>query len=370
MKGIKKIGTLIIAIVFLFACDSDKQGSMSCLQDYDLTLLLNQMANENVDPAYENFASSALAMQMAANDLMNDKSLETLQTLRQAFEQCYLDYIYAAFFVFGPAEQLGFRERVNSFPLNLGQLTTSIENENYEFNTSGQFDQGLPALDYFLYGTGASDAEILEALTSDQKVSTYLLAVVEDLRIVGDQTLEEWKEIKPDFINDVGTSAGSSFSNIINSWNEEYEYTKRERIGIPSGALTLGFANPDKVESFYSGISLDLIRASMQAAEQIFKGISAKNGEDGEGMEDLLNYVNAEREGQSLSEVITNQYDQIENDLNELSELRFSDLVQEEQDKVNDLYISASQQVLYQKTDLASMLCVAITYVDNPSDSD
>ena len=46
------------------------------------------------------------------------------------------------------------------------------------------------------------------------------------------------------FINNTGTAAGTSLSLIINGLNENYEMIKREKLGVPSGVLTLDFPNP------------------------------------------------------------------------------------------------------------------------------
>ena len=364
-----KVLFYLVPFMLLTSCTSDSENEMSCTGDYDQKVLLAHMADQLIIPSVQSFEAQAQEMNQAISSFVNTTDETTLEQAQNSFKEAYIQYQRLAQFNFGPADQLNFRERVNNFPVNENQLVTSIENEDYDFSLSMQYDQGFPALDYLLFGQG-SQGETVDRYVNEEKLQTYTEAVSEDIANTASLLSTQWQEYREEFIDRTGTAAGASLAQMVNSWNEEYEITKRDRLGIPSGQVTLGFANPTKVEAYYSGLSIALLHSSLQAAQKVFVGESLEQGTDGPGLADLLDHVGAEKEGRALSEIILSQYQIIDEKLLALPNSRLSDLVDSEKQAVEELYIEASRQVLYKKTDLPSMLCIAITYVDNPSDSD
>ena len=365
-----KILLPFLTVALLSSCTTDNDDGMSCVGDYDQKALLTHMADEMILPSVESFSKEASDLNASIERFLETKDPGDLELARNAYVEAYINYQYLAQFLFGPAEQLNFRERVNNFPVNEGQLLTSIENEDYDFSLSMQYDQGFPALDFLLFGQG-SNSETTERYTENDKYATYLRQVAGDIAATANALEEEWQDYRTEFIDRTGTAAGASLAQLVNSWNEEYEITKRDRLGIPSGQVTLGFTNPDKVEAYYSQISLDLFEASIEAAQEVFLGKSYLSSENGPGLSDVLDHVSAEKDGEALSQIISDQYQIILDDVHALPEgVPLSELVETEKDAVQSLYVEASKQVLHKKTDLPSILCIAITYVDNPSDSD
>lgn len=371
MKYLRIKGLIyLLPFVFLTSCSTDGDNDMSCTGDFDQTALLTHMADELILPSVESFSSEASDLDGRIEQFLETKESGDLQAARNAYVEAYTSYQFLAQFLFGPAEQINFRERVNNFPVNEGQLMTSIENEDYDFSLSMQYDQGFPALDFLLFGQGDT-AETTDRFSSNDKYASYLREVAGDIAATAEELKEEWQDYRLEFIDRTGTAAGASLAQLVNSWNEEYEITKRDRLGIPSGQVTLGFTNPDKVEAYYSQISLDLLKTSIEAAKQVFEGQSFQSNEDGIGLSDVLDHVSAEKDGRALSQIISDQYQMILDNAQALPEdVPLSELVETEKDAVQSLYVEASKQVLHKKTDLPSVLCIAITYVDNPSDSD
>lgn len=364
-----KIFVWALTVSLLLSCSTDSDDSMSCVGDYDQKTLLTHTADELILPSVETFSEDASELNGSIEQFLETKQSADLGLARNAFIKAYISYQRVAQFLFGPAEQLNFRERLNNFPVNENQLLTSIENEDYDFALSMQYDQGFPALDYLLFGLGDNGATT-EIFANNDKHIAYLRQVAGDIAGTADELNQEWQDYRLEFIDRTGTAAGASLPQLVNSWNEEYENTKRNRLGIPSGQVTLGITNPTKVEAYYSQISMDLLKASLDAAQKVFEGKSFQSSVDGPGLSDLLDHVGAEKEGENLSKIILDQYQKIQDKLNALEQESLSELVENDKEGVEALYIEASKQVLHQKTDLSSILCIAITYVDNPSDSD
>ena len=183
------------------------------------------------------------------------------------------------------------------------------------------------------------------------------------------QTHDTWKNgYRDSFVTKTGTAAGNSLSQIINSWNENYELIKRNKIGVPSGVLDLNFPLADKVEAVYSGISSSLAVEALNASLSLYLG-KGKDGIDRVGLDDFLNEINAEKNEKTLDEVIQEQF---ANAINAVSALPdpLSEAIENDEMPTVLAYNEITKQVINIKTDLPSVLCISITYVDNPSDSD
>jgi predicted lipoprotein len=307
-------------------------------------------------------------MQTAADVFTNNPDASNLQILRNDWFTSYVSAQTATLYNFGPAADVFLRSSVNNFPLDVDAINANIQSGNYDLNMPDAYDKGFPALDYLLYGIGADDTEILSKYTTDPnaaKYIQYLTDIVEDIVTRVDDALKGWAEDGYDatFNTNTGTAAGTSLSLLVNQFNESYELIKRDKIGIPSGVLTLGFTNPNKVEAFYSGRSLELATAALEASEQFYLGGS------GMGLDDLVTTIGVMKNDQPLNDVIKAQFTAAKNALAALTG-KLSDEVTDNTSTVETAYNELSKQVVNIKTDMPSVMCVSITYVDNPSDSD
>jgi len=315
-------------------------------------------------PAYAELESSSATLDAAAQTFAEAPSTTSLEALREAFRTAYLDWQAVAQYEFGPAEERALRATLNNFPLNEDALESKIAAADYDFANSNTFDKGFPALDYLLYGLGDGTADAVVSELSATAHMDFLTAQTAFIAEAVEATHEAWTGgYLSSFVDNTGTAAGSSLSLIINNLNEHYETIKRDKIGIPSGVVTLGFTNPEDVEAPYSGLSLDLAEAATEAAQLFY------TGGNGAGLDDYLEAVNATKEGESLNTRILAQFDSA---LAALAKVNgpLREAVDEENEVVVMAYNELTRQIVNIKTDLPSVLCVSITYIDNPSDSD
>jgi hypothetical protein len=92
-------------------------------------------------------------------------------------------------------------------------------------------------------------------------------------------------------------------------------------------------------------------------------------GKNGVGLDDYLRTVGTMKGNETLDAVIQNQFTSALNALDALSN-PLSETVNTNNAAVVNAYNELTKQLVYIKTDMPSVLCVAITYIDNPSDSD
>jgi len=365
MKNLNYQFLLLLAVLFS-ACDATVENP--CDVEFDQLAMFQNYANSIIIPAVTDLYNSVNTLETATSNFTNSPTVSTLETLRNTWFDAYIVAQTATMYNFGPAETIFLRSSINNFPLDVDVVNTNIQSGSYDFDMPDAYDKGFPALDYLLYGIGTNEAEILEKYTTHADASKYiqyLSDVVLDIKTRTDAVYAGWNTNGYDatFNTNTGTAAGTSLSLLVNQFNLSYELIKRDKIGIPSGILTLGFTNPNKVEAFYSGRSLELAAVALNAAKEFY------SGGNGIGLDDLVLAIGATKNDESLDLLIKNQFTSAENALAALSG-KLSDEVDNNADDVEMAYNELSKQVIHIKTDLPSVMCVSITYVDNPSDSD
>ena len=100
---------------------------------------------------------------------------------------------------------------------------------------------------------------------------------------------------------------------------------------------------------------------------KFINGIGYSNEENGVGFDDYMNFVNAEYNSESLSNVINNKFNEISNGLNSLND-PLSNEVTINKTGVQEVYQELQQLVPFIKVDMTSALGVLITYQDNDGD--
>jgi predicted lipoprotein len=366
--SLSKFSILLLSLLLLclgVSCDDDTGSSgNACGSNFDQTAMLESYTGTLILGRYLSVVNISNNLIDDANDFLDDPTASTLDEVQNKFLIVYNLWMEAEPFNFGPAADLELRTKLNSFPVNeelVDELVTNGTPVNYAYT----FDQGFPALDYLLFnGTQEEVAGRFTDLPENANRRAYLNDQVSQINQLTNEVLELWGNgYRATFEANSGTAAGTSVSLLINALNEHWENTKRDRLGIPAGVATLGFTNPESVEAPYSGASLELLINAVKANRNFFTNSNSV------GLDDYLNNIDAQKEGTLLTTLIANQY-QVGLDELDRIEGTLKVAVDEDYPDVIAAYGSLVRNIVLLKTDMASMLCVAITYVDNPSDSD
>lgn len=352
---------ILFCFILLLASCGDSGGgnnsSSKCLEGYNQTTLLDNIKNTLILPSEEAHQNKLASLTTSIETLTANPTTSNLTATKTAFKSAYLAFQYVAQYDFGPAETVDYRTSLNNFPADKTVIDNNLNTGVYNFLIEGTFDKGYPALDYLLYANDA--ATTVSNIQNNEKFKKYLRDIVTDMTARTTKVVNAWNgEFGTSFSSNTGTAAGTSLSQIINNWNKNYEITKRDRIGIPAGVLSVGKTNPMNVEAYYSGLSLELIDASIDASEALYNKIDV-----------LLAHVNAQKGDKTLDATIKNQFALIEGKFEKVNG-PLSQAVDNDKEDVLALYKDATQMVLYTKTDLPTALCISITYTENPSDSD
>lgn len=370
----KKILLFLGCIAIVVACSSNDGGEGTEGNNYNRTALLTNWADNIIVPAYENYQAKVQLFLTDANTFTTSPTEANLQATRTSWLEAYKAYQYVAMYVMGKSEEISLKERTNTYPANATGIEANIASGVYDFDLLSQFDkQGFPALDYMLNGLADSDASILAFYTSNTNATqyrAYLTDVATALKVNIDAVVTDWNSgFRDTYVNNNGVSINSSVNKTTNIFVKNFEKDVRTgKIGIPSGVFSSGTLFPEKVEGFYKNdISKELLNVAVKATQDFFNGKHFANTTTGESLKSYLDYLNANRNDQKLSDIINNQFATIITVNNTLIN-SFSEQIVADNSKMINAYDALQQNVVYIKLDMMQALGITIDYVDGDGD--
>mgnify|MGYP005737848937 FL=1 len=124
---------------------------------------------------------------------------------------------------------------------------------------------------------------------------------------------------------------------------------------------------PHLVECYHYGQSLPFAIRAVYSIQQFINGNSYSTNEDGIGLEDYMDFVNAQYNGENLSIATNNQFQLIKDNLSQLNDPLSNEILTNKVN-VSNAYENMQQLVPLIKVDMTSALGVLITYQDNDGD--
>ena len=347
------------ALLLACACGDDDAAGGACSSNADLPALLAEARAA----ALARGASAAAGLDRVGASLQAARAAagpaRATEALRADVAEALLAFADFEPYAYGPDGSLETVARVNPFPLDEAAVAAYLTgaSDGGDFPTAPPaFDRGLPALEYAVFGEGELPAGALD----DPDLDTLISRIRRDL----DRARSAWEDAGA-WPQDGGTAAGSALSVLVNATSRHFEDLRRDRLGTPAGVTTLGFPNPQTVQAPHAGLSLALLRRGVEASRAVFVGDSEATGLDA-----YLGGLDGP-DAASLATDVAAQYDAILAALAAVDE-PLAAAVDDggDRDDVQAAYNALSRQVVNLKTDLPAVACIAITYVDNPSDSD
>jgi len=362
---------VMMALSFTLACgDSGGDDGPDDSDNFDREAMLANWADNIIIPAYDHYLDQLRALQSSKEAFISEPTMDNLSTLRTDFRAAYMAWQQVSMFEIGPAETVTLRNFTNIYPTDVSEIEdhVSMGGANLELPSNND-SQGLPAIDYLLYGVGADDAAILSKL-SETSYQNYLSVVVDRLHTLTDGVRTAWVTdvYRDEFVGASGSSATSSVNKMINDFMFYYEKSLRAgKVGIPAGVFN---GNPlsDRAEAPYAGdLSRELLQASFSSVMGFFRGDHFDNSGRGPSLGQYLDDVQAFKGSIFLSRAISNQSALAQEDI---QKLRTDLKTQVEIDNAAMLtaYDELQELVVLFKVDMFQALNVQVDFVDADGD--
>lgn len=372
-----KLFVLACMAAFLISCKNDpKDNSTPTGSDSDRGLMLKNIADNIIIPAYANFNVKLDNMISKSDAFRADPTTTTLTEFRTAWQEAYIEWQKAALFDFGPALDNSLSSFMNIYPTNVTTINANIASGNASLETFSSYPaQGFPALDYLINGIAATDADIVTLYTTDvdaDKRKAYVLRLTDQMHTKFAAVNNAWNgAYRNTFVASSGMGIYSSTSLMVNGVVFYYErYLRSGKFGIPSGAMVGGTLLPTPVEAYYKkDIGRTLAQTTHQAFIDFFNGKGVLTGTEGPSLKTYLNAVDAKDATTQilLSDIINTQFDVVNTKIAALSEDLSNEVLTNNAAMVA-VYTELQTAVRMMKVDMTSALSITITYADNDGD--
>lgn len=369
-----KMKTIVITSVTLFlstlcftACDPTTEPTGD---SFDRKAMLQNYADNLIKPSFAELQSKVNALQTATGTFTTTVTEQNLTALQTAWKDAYTAFQYANAFNFGPAGEAGTRkklvEEAGTFPVSTTKIESKIAANTTNLNDFDRDARGFLAVEYLLFNLQNDNAAIVTQFASAAR-RNYLTALSAKLKEQTDAVVTAWNDTyTTEFVNDNGTSAGSSTSQLYNEFVASFEAIKNLKLGLPLGKRAPQTeAAPQLVEAYYSGQSLPMLASHLTSIENIWYGRS-RSGQDGVGFKEYLANVEG---GPALITATETQLAAIRTAQNAVpTTTALSVQIAANSAPAESLYTELQKHVRYFKSDMSSLLGIAITFSSGDGD--
>ncbi len=368
MKKLRSI--LVLLTVIISSCDKDNNGSNN--DSFDRGLMLKNYAEHIIIPAYKDVQTAVNQMVAALESFSSDITLQQLENAQTAWVNAYQEWMYANAFNMGPAAEKGLNksmfEEISTFPVSPAKINTAIASGQFNFNDFNRDARGFLALEYLLYaGQEIDNDSVLRLFQHQLERKRYVVDCSKNIQTRINKVISEWENgYLSEFLSKKGTDVGSSTSQLYNEFVKAFETNKNYKIELPLGKRPgQTQAEPQLVEAYYSGKSLDVLKIHLKAMENIYYGKS-KNGTDGIGFIDYLKTVSG---GPALVESTLAQWEQVMLSLQKIpTGSSLSALIKNNPQPVEECRVELQKHTRFFKSDMSSLLGIAITFSSGDGD--
>ena len=363
---------LLLTFLVFAACTSDNEGGGEIDRgenSFDRKAMLANWADNIIIPAFENFESSTQDLQEKTSIFVEDPSEENLVQLKSAYEKAYLDFQTVSMFEIGKAEELNYRNYLNTYPADVNTIISKIESADYNLLITSTFDeQGFPALDFLINGLADNDQEIV-SIYSSEEYKNYLLDVSERINSLTSDVNSSWQgTFRDNFVNNTSSSSTGSVDRFTNDYVMYFEkFLRSGKIGYPAGVFS-GEPSPSNVEALYSeDLSSALYIQSVKSVQDFFNGKYFGSSQTGPSYKQYLDYLDSMKDGQNLSNLINTQFSSILSQASGLDQSLKSQ-VQTNNTEMLKAFDELQKQVVLLKVDMMQALSISVDYVDSDGD--
>lgn len=338
-----------ILLIGLLACNKDKNIENT----FDRKGLLQEVATQLIKPSFSTLKIKVDSLAWGADIFTQNPNPTNLAQIQRIWENTYNAYQYACAYNFGAAGEEGLRkglvEEIATFPINTTKIETAITNNNTNFNDFNRDARGFLAVEYLIFD-GAQDFQV-------QNRKNYLIGLVNHIKARVGEVVTSWEgTYLQTFIDNDGTSAGSSTSVLYNEFVKSFEGLKNFKVALPLGKRAgQTQTEPTRVEAYYSGKSLKMLKTHLQALEGIWRK--------------FIPYLQSVEGGNALIASTESQLTAVKNTLQAIPETpAFSTQIQNSPTSLDSLFTELQKLTRYFKSDMSSILGIAITYSSGDGD--
>ena len=363
---------LTLISILLFSCETQTGNVDDRIDNFSRIALLENLTNNIIVPNNKNLQSNLEELNNILINFTNNQTQTNLSELRNTYVDTYIAWQSVEMFNLGKAEEIDYTKAMNTYPCNTTTINNNITEQAYDFNDANWpswASQGLPALDYMLYGLD-SDSNLIINNYTDQvngdKYLDYLSSIINQMIINTNSVVQYWETNKTSFISSDGNTATSSLNLLTNDFIYYYEKGLRaNKIGIPCGKWNNYQIYEIGVEGYYRrNISKRLTLEALSACTKFFSGVGF-NSDTISGIS-YVDYLQS-KGNPDISVDIINGLDLAKSSINSLNNDFRIQLLTDNLSML-EAYDAVQKVVIDLKTDMLISLQITVDYNDSDGD--
>tara|TARA_B110000091_G_scaffold164060_1_gene175196 strand:+ start:329 stop:1444 length:1116 start_codon:yes stop_codon:yes gene_type:complete len=370
----KYLYLVLISILFI-ACSNENGSSGDPIipaDNFSRTNLLENLTNNIIVPAHINLQSKLENLNNKLENFTSNQTPTNFSELRNSYVSTYIAWQSVEMFNIGLAEEIDYVKAMNTFPCNTTRINNNIIGQAYDLNAANWpswTSQGLPALDYLLYGLDNDSNLVINNYTdpaNGSKYLDYLNSIISQMKINTDDVVQYWQANTTSFIDSDANTSTSSLNLLTNDFIYYYEKGLRaNKIGIPCGKWDNYQIYEIGVEAYYKkNISKQLALEALSACNDFFTGVGFNsNTIDGKSYVDYL----TDNGDTNISIDIINGLDLAKDKIINLDD-NFRLQLLNDNSSMLETYDALQKVVVDLKTDMLISMQITVDYVDADGD--
>ena len=313
-------------------------------------------------------------MNNSFENLKSEGTVVALQDFKEKWLLSYKTWQHISMFEIGPAEEIGYRLQMNTYPADRELIESNIISSSYNFELPSTRDtKGFAALDYILNGINSNDTELLSTLTQNQdspKYIQYIEDILVDMSSKTNYVIDTWNgSYRDSFIANSGSSASASVDKFVNDFIYYYEkHLRAGKMGIPLGVF-IGSPAPQTIEVYYSPEqSKIMFLEGLNAVQDFFNGVHYNSNQRGESLASYLIALESFKGNQNLADLMNEKFDIAREAVYALGSFKTEIELNNPPTDMLMAYDKVQSLVPLFKVDMVSAMSINIDYVDADGD--
>lgn len=370
---INTILLLLLTPIIIIGC-GDEASNNSTPDSFDRVTFLAYYADSLIIPEYAKLNSDVEELKTSIEGFVSLPDEQSLKNAQNAWYNAYMQWQNCSAFDFGPAQgNFGtLSEDVGTFPSTITGSQSKKGIEEYiaagdnSLSNFARDTRGFLGIEYLLFESDDNNVVNKFQSAEGEKRKAYLIAITNDIVIKINDVYTKWSQYRSKFIENNGTDAGSSTSELYNEFVKSFEALKNYKYGLPAGKRPgQTKSEPDKVEGFYSGTSFETSKKHWETIQRLWQG-KTTNGYDGIGFEE---YVASTVTGKDLVHSTQVQIKSVNDAFNTFpNNITLSQAITTNEPSVETINTELQKMTRFLKSDMSSLLGISITYSSGDGD--
>lgn len=363
---------LIGVFIEVFAPFAPSEAQDEGTYDAERWAILQTLYHDTMPHLNTEFVGQTVELNTALASFEQDPTLENLELVQTtwletvtAWEHMSILGIGRVMFIYGRVNSIPDEEKITSYLAGEDDLTPEF------VGSVGSNARGLGTLETLIFPEDGNNETVLAALQDNPRQLQYAVSLGIDLQANAEEIQSGWEAEGEDFgaeptANQLVLSFEEmSLRDVINELSGSLENLPHFRLGRPLGGTSGGDPRPDLVSAWRSDSTIAQIIANLEGFQIIFFG--DYDDMTGYGFGDYLDALDAEFEGEPLSNVIRQQITTCIEALEAIDE-PLEDAVVNNPEQVNTAVEELNTLVRLFRADALSEMSIVQTFTDNDGD--